>query len=135
MGREPHHSLIVVHPPGCADADCLHAMLFAEMRYGTNDRILDGLRAMRGRWLLPTVEDLAFLVDHTSSDLGTTDVDADAEQRQCRYPGNAATRCRPEAAQPSTLFLRPLSALSMIVFSALRLNMPIMGMLMSTVSV
>src|SRR4029453_4167528 len=122
MRREPYDSLIVVHPPGCPDPYCLHAMLLAEMLDSTHDRIFDCPRAAGWRWFLPTIEDLAFLVDDAGGYLRTTDFDADAEQRQCRYPGNAATRRRSEAAQPSTLFLSPLSALSMIVFSALRLN-------------
>jgi hypothetical protein len=100
---------------------------------GTDDRILDRLRAVRRRRFLPTIENCTLLIDDASSYLRAADVDADTQQR-CN-PGRAATRRRPESGQPSTLFLRPLSALSMIVFSALRLNIPIMGMLISTASV
>lgn len=84
---------------------------------------------------MPTIEDLALLIDYSSRHLRAADVDTDAEQRHRRDAGHAATSCGPESAQPSTLFFRPLRALSMIVFSALRLNMPIIGMLMSTVKV
>ena len=80
------------------------------------------------------VQDSALLVDYPGSYLRAADVDADAERRrQSARPCCGATR--PVCGQPSTLFLRPLSALSMIVFSALRLNIPIIGMLMSTANV
>jgi hypothetical protein len=110
-------------------------MLLSKMPDGAHDRILDSLRAMRWGWFLPMIKNLAYLVDDAGCNLCAADVDADAEQRHRRGPGHAATRRRPEGGQPSTLFLRPLSALSMIVFSALRLNILIMGMLMSTVNV
>lgn len=81
------------------------------------------------------IQNAALLVDDPRGYLRAANVDANAQQRWRCDPGPAATSCRPEIGQPSTLFLRPLSAPSMIVFSALRLNIPIIGILMSTVSV
>jgi hypothetical protein len=48
---------------------------------GTDDRILDRLRAVRRRRFLPTIENCTLLIDDASSYLRAADVDADAQQR------------------------------------------------------
>src|SRR5215217_4549577 len=112
---EAYNSLIVVYPPCCADAYRLDSVLLSKMLDSMHDRILDGLRAVRGSWFLPTIEDVARLVHYAGCHLGAADVDADTQQRHRRGPGHAAASRRSEGGQPSTLLLRLLSALSMIV--------------------
>ena len=135
VGGEPDHSLIVIYPARRTDPHRLDPVPATQILDGTENRVFDSLRTVRWGGFLPTFENPAVLVDDPRGDLGAADVDADAQQRWRCNPRPAAARCGPESGQPSTLFLRPLSAPSMIVFSALRLNIPIIGMLISTVNV
>jgi hypothetical protein len=75
------------------------------------------------------------LVYRTGRDLRPTDIDADADGRRDDRTLCAAEPGDRGAGQLSTLRFSPLSAPSMIVFSALRLNIPIMGKLTSTARV
>ena len=51
----------------------------AQLLDGPHDRVLDGLRTVRGRRLLPAFEDAALLIDDACSHLGAADVDADTQ--------------------------------------------------------
>jgi hypothetical protein len=82
---------------------------------------------------MPAIQNAAHLVDDPRGYLRAANVDTNAQQRWRCDPGPTATSCRPEIGQSSTLPLRPLRALSMIAFSALRLNIAIIGILLSTV--
>ena len=89
---------------------------------------------------MESLEDGSRLVHDTGGDLGPADVDPDTQRRGGAGPGWGLARVLPGAgrattgdAQPSTRRLRPLRAPSMIVFSAFRRNMPIIGMFTSTV--
>ena len=75
------------------------------------------------------------LVDDAGGHLAAADVDADAERGHRRRPSRGSAGPQPLAGgQPSTRFFRFFSAPSTIVFSAFRLNSPIIGMLTSTFS-
>jgi hypothetical protein len=77
----------------------------------------------------------AVIIDGAGSHLCAADIDADADGRRLSRPLYAANARGRGACQFSTLLFNPLSAPSMIVFSALRLNMPIIGRFTSTVRV
>ncbi len=95
----------------------------AQLSDRVHDRVLDRLRTVRRGRLQQPLQDLAALVDHAGGHLGAADVDPDAQARS----GNGG--------QPSTRFFSPFKAPSMMVFSALRLNIPIIGMFTSTLRV
>ena len=110
-----------------------HAVVGAEPVDHVEDRVLDGLRAVRrasglaaarGSPPCSSTTPAATLVPPMSTPMLSSGAD--------RRPDADAGRV---ARQPSTRFFRPFRAPSMIVFSALRLNMPIIGMLTSTFSV
>ena len=130
---EADDRLGVVDPAGGPDAGRLHAgMPAAEVGDEVDDRVLDGVRTVgRGRHLEP-LADSSLGVDHTRRHLRTADVDADAEGPRRSRVVRLGSR---HQGQPSTRRLSSLRAPSMIVFSALRRNIPIIGMLTSTDSV
>ena len=100
-----------------------------------DDRVLDRLRAVRRRRsdrrsrMAPcsSTTPAATLVPPMSIPMPSSGGPRDA--------ASVRRVSTPARGQPSTRFFRPLSAPSMIVFSALRRNMPIIGMLTSTLRV
>src|SRR5215204_4191620 len=135
MGRKGHDGLAVVHPAGRSDAHRLRPVMGSQSLNGGQDRFLDRARAVRGCRLLQPLEDDAVFIHCSGRDLGATDVDSNADGRRLGWPLCAANPRDRGAGQLSTLLFSPESAPSMMVFSALRLNIPIMGKFTSTVSV